>query len=40
MLGISDRFRPIPEQRGIYGINRGGAAGPATLAGASLSSGR
>ncbi len=26
VLGISDRFKPIPEQRGIYGLNRGAAA--------------
>ena len=23
VLGISDRFRPVPAQRGIYCVNRG-----------------
>lgn len=26
VLGISDRFKPIPEQRGVYSVNRGAAA--------------
>lgn len=26
VLGISDRFKPIPNQRGVYGVNRGPAA--------------
>jgi chemotaxis protein methyltransferase CheR len=29
VLGISDRFKPIPDQRGIYCRNLGGAAVPA-----------
>lgn len=34
VLGISDKFRPIPEQRGIYGVSRaGGAPGFGTAAG-------
>ena len=33
VLGISDKFRPIPDQRGIYGVNRGGSAGPSLTAG-------
>ena len=41
VLGISDKFRPIPEQRGIYGLSRGGGtATPPAFAGASLSAGR
>ena len=29
VLGISDRFKPVPNQRGIYGVNRGpGATSP------------
>lgn len=27
VLGISDRFKPFPDQRGIYVVNRGGGAG-------------
>ena len=38
VLGISDKFRPIPDQRGIYGVNRPGGA--AALVGASLTAGR
>jgi len=29
VLGISDAFKPIPQQRGIYCVNRGGTAAPA-----------
>ncbi len=29
VLGISDRFKPMPNQRGIYCINNGAAASPA-----------
>lgn len=29
VLGISDRFKPIPDQRGIYCRNLGGSAAPA-----------
>jgi chemotaxis protein methyltransferase CheR len=39
VLGISDRFKPVPEQRGIYGVNRG--SGAAALPGSgSASTGR
>ncbi|CDL00137.1 Chemotaxis protein methyltransferase [Magnetospirillum gryphiswaldense MSR-1 v2] len=29
VLGISDKFKPVPEQRGIYSVTRAGAAAPA-----------
>lgn len=32
VLGISDRFKPMPGQRGIYGVARGPAAGAAAPA--------
>jgi chemotaxis protein methyltransferase CheR len=35
VLGISDKFKPMPEQRGIYNVARGtGAAAPAPAIGA------
>ena len=40
VLGISDRFRPVPDQRGVYAVNRGGNGAPAAGVASLFSGGR